>query len=222
MQFAQITEQGRTIAPLIDHTLLKPDVSGDQILEHCREADRYRFATVCISPCMVSAAAAELTNSPVKVCAPVGFPMGASTTETKTFEASDALENGATEIDMVLNISALKDLRDDYVLKDIRSVVGAAGGNTVKVILETSLLAEPEIIRACRLTVDAGAHFVKTSTGTVGGATVEHIRLMRQTVGDDFGVKASGGIRSAADALEMINAGASRIGTSAGVAIVTA
>jgi deoxyribose-phosphate aldolase len=221
MQFAEATEQGKGIAPFIDHTLLKPDVTQQQILLHCREAGYYRFASVCITPCMVPVAASELTGSPVKVCVPVGFPMGASTTETKVFEATDAVHNGAREIDMVLNISALKDNRDDYILNDIRSVVKATADHTVKVILETALLSDPEIVRACRLTIEAGAHFVKTSTGTAGGATVEHIRLMRQTVGNDFGVKASGGIRSSTDALRMIKAGATRIGTSAGVPIVT-
>jgi len=171
---------------------------------------------------MIRLAANELAGSPVKAGTVVGFPMGTQTTETKAFEAANAIGNSAQELDMVIAISALKSGNHEYVLNDIRAVVKEAGGCVVKVILETCLLNNDEKVTACRLTMEAGAHFVKTSTGLAGdGATVEDIQLMRKTVGPDFGVKASGGIRTLDDALKMVEAGANRIGASSSVAIVT-
>lgn len=218
----QMTIKGAEIAPLIDHTLLKPDATREDVITLCSEARHFRFAAVCVNPFFVRLATHELSESPVKTSTTIGFPLGASTTETKAFEAKDAIRNGAQEIDMVLSITALKEHNNEYVLNDIRAVVKAAEGRIVKVILETCLLTDEEKVVACKLAVKAGAHFVKTSTGFAGGgATVEDIRLMRQTVGDKFGVKASGGIRSLDDALKMISAGATRIGASSSVAIVT-
>lgn len=211
-----------TIGKYIDHTLLKPEAKKEQIKQLCEEAKEYNFASVCINPTWVKVASELLAGSEVKVCTVIGFPLGATTTATKVFETKNAIENGAEEVDMVINIGALKDGNDDLVEADIRGVVEAAQGKALtKVIIETCLLSEEEKVRACELSVKAGADFVKTSTGfSNGGATVEDIRLMRKTVGPNVGVKASGGVRSAVDAKQMIEAGATRIGASAGIAIV--
>lgn len=212
----------QNIANIIDHTALKADTTKEQIIKLCEEAKEYGFFSVCVNPAWVKLAAEQLQGSNVKVCTVIGFPLGASTTETKAFETKDAIEKGADEVDMVINIGALKDKNDDLVERDIKAVVEAAHGKAlVKVIIETSIVTEEEKIRACKLAVKAGANFVKTSTGfSTGGATVEDIKLMRETVGPDIGVKASGGIRDREGALCMIEAGATRIGASAGIAIV--
>jgi len=210
------------IAKMIDHTLLKANTTRAQIVQLCEEAKEYRFASVCVNPTWVATAAELLKGTDVKVCTVIGFPLGANTPETKAFETKDAIEKGATEVDMVINIGALKDGDDELVERDIRAVVEAAKGKAlVKVIIETCLLTEEEKVRACRLAVQAGADYVKTSTGfSTGGATVEDIALMRKTVGPNIGVKASGGVRDLQGAEAMIDAGATRIGTSSGVAIV--
>lgn len=223
MQGTPLTEAGKRLAALIDHTLLKPDARRDQVLRLCEEAARFGFAAVCVNPWMLAPAVSALRGHPVKPCTVVGFPLGATTAEVKGFEAADAVKRGAAELDMVLNVSALKDGDRAAVRRDIEAVVRAAEGRIVKVILETCLLTDDEKRDACRLAVEAGARFVKTSTGLAGGgATVEDIRLMRAVVGPNIGVKASGGIRTSDDARRMVEAGATRIGTSAGVAIVTA
>ncbi|MDQ0156012.1 deoxyribose-phosphate aldolase [Robertmurraya andreesenii] len=211
-----------SIAKYIDHTLLKADAQKDQIEKLCQEAREYGFASVCVNPTWVKLAAELLQGSEAKVCTVIGFPLGATTSETKAFETKNAIENGATEVDMVINIGALKNGNLDVVEQDIRAVVDAAKGKALtKVIIETSLLTDDEKVTACELSVKAGADFVKTSTGfSTGGATVEDIRLMRKTVGPNIGVKASGGVRSAEDAKQMIEAGATRIGASSGVEIV--
>lgn len=210
------------VAKLIDHTLLKPDATRDQIEKICDEAAEYSFASVCVNPTWVKFCHDKLQGTTVKVCTVIGFPLGATTTETKAFETKNAIDHGATEVDMVINIGALKDNDNELVENDIRAVVEAANGKALtKVIIETCLLTDEEKVRACELAVKAGADFVKTSTGfSTGGATVEDIRLMRQTVGPDIGVKASGGVRSVEDAEQMVEAGATRIGASSGVAIV--
>ncbi|MDN7240432.1 deoxyribose-phosphate aldolase [Planococcus sp. N028] len=210
------------IASYIDHTLLKPETTHEQIVQLCKEAAEYKFASVCVNPAWVEAAAAELQESTVKVCTVIGFPLGASTSETKAFETSDAIAKGAGEIDMVINIGALKSGNNELVKKDIEAVVGAAKGKAiVKVIIETALLTDEEKVTASRLSKEAGADFVKTSTGfSTGGATVADVKLMRETVGADLGVKASGGVRSLEDVQGMIEAGASRIGASSGVQIM--
>ncbi|MDP4156324.1 MAG: deoxyribose-phosphate aldolase [Bacillota bacterium] len=213
----------QNVARMIDHTLLKPDATEAEIVKLVNEAKQYSFASVCINPTWVKTAADLLVDTPnVKVCTVIGFPLGATTTETKVFETKNAIGNGATEVDMVINIGALKDKRDEFVEQDIRAVVEAAKGKALtKVIIETCLLTDEEKVRACELAVKAGTDFVKTSTGfSTGGATVADIQLMRKTVGPDLGVKASGGVRSREDALAMIEAGATRIGASAGIAIV--
>ena len=205
----------------IDHTLLKPDASQEQIATLIEEAKKYDFASVCVNPTWVSFAAQALKGTDVKVCTVIGFPLGANTPELKAFETSDAIRNGANEIDMVINIGALKSQNFDLVEKDIRAVVEAAKGTLVKVIIETCLLTDDEKVKACQIAQKAGADFVKTSTGfSTGGATVEDVALMRKTVGPDMGVKASGGARSYEDALAFIKAGATRIGASSGVAIM--
>ncbi|AQU79133.1 MULTISPECIES: deoxyribose-phosphate aldolase [Planococcus] len=211
-----------TIASYIDHTLLKPESTESQVVQLCQEAAEYKFASVCVNPAWVETAAAELTDSDVKVCTVIGFPLGASTSETKAFETTDAILKGAGEIDMVVNIGALKSGNTDHVKKDIEAVVNAAKGKAiVKVILETCLLTDEEKVTASRLSKEAGADFVKTSTGfSTAGATVEDVKLMRQTVGPDLGVKASGGVRSLEDVEAMIKAGATRIGASSGVKIM--
>ncbi|WP_251552190.1 deoxyribose-phosphate aldolase [Neobacillus muris] len=212
----------QNIARMIDHTLLKADATESQIEQLANEAKEYSFASVCVNPVWVKTAAEMLQDAPdVKVCTVIGFPLGASTTETKAFETKNAIENGADEIDMVINIGALKGKQYSLVEEDIKAVVEAAKGKAlVKVIIETCLLTDEEKVKACELSVKAGADFVKTSTGfSTGGATVEDIRLMRKTVGPDIGVKASGGVRSREDALAMVEAGATRIGASSGIAI---
>jgi deoxyribose-phosphate aldolase len=210
------------IAKMIDHTLLKADTTKEQIVKLCEEAKQYNFASVCVNPTWVATAAELLKGTDVKVCTVIGFPLGANTPETKAFETKDAIEKGATEVDMVINIGALKDGNDELVERDIRAVVEAAKGKAlVKVIIETCLLTEEEKVRACQLAVKAGADYVKTSTGfSTGGATVEDVALMRKTVGPEIGVKASGGVRDLQGAEAMIQAGATRIGTSSGAAIV--
>ena len=201
----------------IDHTILKPEASETQVIALCEEAKEYDFASVCVNPTHVALCARLLANTDVKVCTVIGFPLGANTAEVKGFETRNAVENGATEIDMVINVGALKDKKYDIVFNDIKAVVDNAGGNLVKVIFETCLLTPEEIVKACELSVSAGADYVKTSTGFGKyGATVEDVTLMRKTVGPNIGVKASGGVRTREDMLKMIEAGASRIGTSAG------
>ncbi|MGB3161518.1 MAG: deoxyribose-phosphate aldolase [Carnobacterium sp.] len=211
------------IANLIDHTALKPGVTKEEILKLTAEAKEYGFYSVCVNPTWVAEAAKQLKGSDVDVCTVIGFPLGANTTEVKVFETTDAITNGATEVDMVINIGALKSKEDDQVLNDIQKVVEAAKGKAlVKVIIETCLLTDEEKVRACELAVKAGTDYVKTSTGfSTGGATKEDIALMRKTVGEKIGVKASGGIHSKADVEAMVKAGATRIGASAGVAIVS-
>ncbi|MCM3161836.1 deoxyribose-phosphate aldolase [Metabacillus litoralis] len=210
------------IAKMIDHTALKADTTKETVEKLCHEAIEFQFASVCVNPTWVEIAAQLLKDSEVKVCTVIGFPLGANTPETKGFETKDAISKGATEVDMVINIGALKDKNDELVQRDIEAVVEAAKGKALtKVIIETSLLTEEEKVRACELAVKAGADFVKTSTGfSTGGATVEDIALMRKTVGPDIGVKASGGVRDTEGAEALIAAGATRIGASSGVAIV--
>ncbi len=212
-----------TLARYIDHTLLKPESTPGQIEALCRTAREYGFAAVCVPPVYVALAADLLADTPVRVCTVVGFPLGNTSTTAKVYETLQALHDGAEEIDMVLAIGLLKAGRDDRVLQDIHAVVATAhaAGAQVKVILETGLLSEEEIVRACRLAQAAGADFVKTSTGFgPRGATVEDVQLMRQTVGPDMGVKAAGGIRTYAQALALLQAGANRLGTSAGDRLV--
>ncbi len=213
----------RELAGMIDHTLLKPEATAEQITKLCQEAMQYQFKSVCINPFWVSLAAMLLKDSKVKVCAVIGFPLGATTCNAKNNEAKEAVRNGADELDMVINIGALKSGQYDVVLNEIKAVVKAAKRRRiVKVILETGLLTDVEKIKACELAKQAGADFVKTSTGFGnGGATVEDIALMRKTVGDKMGVKASGGIRDYETATAMVKAGANRLGASAGINIVT-
>ncbi|MFT9846179.1 deoxyribose-phosphate aldolase [Aneurinibacillus sp. REN35] len=211
------------IARMIDHTLLKADAKKADIVKLAEEAKQHRFASVCVNPAWVRTAAEVLKDAPdVKVCTVIGFPLGASTPEVKAYETKDAIENGADEVDMVINIGALKGGQDELVARDIQAVVDAAKGKALtKVIIETCLLTEEEKVRACELSAKAGADFVKTSTGfSTGGATAEDVALMRKTVGADMGVKASGGVRSREDVLAMVQAGATRIGASSGVAIM--
>ena len=209
------------IAKMIDHTILKAEATESEIIKLCKEAIHYNFASVCVNPSMVPVAAKELKGTHVKVCTVIGFPLGATTTEVKAFETKDVIEKGATEVDMVINVGKLKEKNLEYVKNDIKAVVDAAKDKAlVKVIIETCLLTEEEKILACKLSKEAGADFVKTSTGfSTGGATVEDIKLMRETVGIEMGVKASGGVRSKKDALKMIENGATRIGASASIAI---
>ena len=214
-----------TLAAYIDHTLLKPDASATEIDKLCDEAMRHRFATVCVNGTWVRRCSEILSGSGVAVCSVVGFPLGACAPEVKVYEARRAIEDGACEIDMVLNVGAMKSGGEAFVRRDIAGVVEVCHrlGAKLKVILETSLLTEREKVRACELARAAGADFVKTSTGfSKGGATVEDVALMRRTVGPTLGVKASGGVRTAEDARAMIEAGATRIGASASVAIVRA
>ncbi|WP_186440251.1 deoxyribose-phosphate aldolase [Bacillus licheniformis] len=212
----------KQIARMIDHTALKPDTVKSEIEALCKEARVYGFASVCVNPCWVKLCAELLKESEVKVCTVIGFPLGAASPETKAFETRQAIADGAGEVDMVINIGALKDRDTGTVEHDIRAVTDAADGKAlVKVIIETSLLTDEEKRLACELAVKAGAEFVKTSTGfSGGGATVRDIKLMREAVGPDIGVKASGGVRDKESALAMIEAGATRIGASAGVSIV--
>lgn len=205
----------------IDHTILKPEITQEQVEKILSEAKEYDFASVCVNPTWVSLAAESLKDSDVKVCTVIGFPLGANTSAVKAFETKDAIANGADEIDMVINVGALKAGNDALVLDDIKAVVDASGDKLVKVIIEACLLTDDEKVRACQLSKEAGADYVKTSTGfSTGGATVADVTLMRKTVGPDMGVKASGGARSYEDAIAFIEAGASRIGASSGVAIM--
>lgn len=210
------------IAGMIDHTILKADATEEQVKKICSEAIQYKFASVCVNSCYIPLVASQLKGSGVKVCSVVGFPLGAMSSASKAAETKDVVDNGADEVDMVINVGALKSKNYDYVKKDIAAVVAAAKGKAhVKVIIETCLLTDEEKVEACKLSVEAGADFVKTSTGfSTGGATAEDISLMRKTVGPNIGVKASGGIRDYATAVKMIEAGASRIGASASVAMV--
>lgn len=215
--------QDMSLAGMIDHTLLKPDATPDQIAQLCFEARKHGFASVCVNPAWVPLCAQLLQGSPVKVCTVIGFPLGASASEVKAFETQKAIDQGATEIDMVLNIGALKARDLEQVARDIRGVVTVAHarGPIVKVILETVLLTDEEKTIACLIAKEAGADFVKTSTGFAGGgATVHDIALMRRVVGPEMGVKASGGVRTYEDAESMVKAGATRIGASAGVKIL--
>jgi deoxyribose-phosphate aldolase len=212
-----------SVAKLIDHTLLKPEATIDQVVKLCAEAKKFGFASVCINPTHVRLCADQLHGTPVKVCTVIGFPLGANTAEIKVFEAQTAVMEGAGEIDMVINIGALKSGRLDQVKQDIAGVVQAGhhSGALVKVIIETCLLTHDEKVTACLLAKEAGADYVKTSTGfSTGGAAVDDIELMRQTVGPQMGVKASGGVRTYQDVLNMVKAGATRIGASAGVKII--
>lgn len=210
------------LAKYIDHTLLKADASKEQIIKLCAEAREYKFASVCVNPGYVPLASKELSGSGVKTCCVIGFPLGATSTEAKVQETIDSIRNGADEVDMVIHIGAVKSGNWVYVKKDIEEVVIAARGKAlVKVIIETCLLTDEEKVKVCAISKMAGADFVKTSTGfSTGGATVEDVKLMRQTVGPDMGVKASGGVRDYKTAMAMIEAGANRIGTSNGITIV--
>ncbi|HLN64088.1 MAG TPA: deoxyribose-phosphate aldolase [Symbiobacteriaceae bacterium] len=209
------------MARMIDHTLLKPEATADQVRKLCAEAREYNFMSVCVNPTWVALSAEELKGSPVKVCTVIGFPLGATTTEVKAFETAETIRQGATEVDMVINVGALKSGQYDKVLADIKAVVDAARGKALtKVIIETCLLTDEEKVKACELSKQAGADFVKTSTGfSTGGATAQDIALMRRTVGPDMGVKASGGIRDYDTAKAMADAGATRIGASASINI---
>jgi len=210
------------IAAMIDHTILKADTTKEEVMKICKEAKEYKFKSVCVNSYYTKLVAEELKDSGVLVCTVVGFPLGAMETKSKAFETARAIELGANEIDMVINVGALKDKDYDFVLNDIKEVVETAKGKAiVKVILETCILTEEEKVKACQLSQEAGADFVKTSTGfSTGGATVEDIKLMRKTVGPNMGVKASGGVRTKEDALNVIEAGANRIGASSSIAIV--
>lgn len=211
----------KELAKFMDHTILKPEATADQVKKICQEAREYGFFSVCINPSYVELVKKELEGSDVKVCTVVGFPLGATTTESKAFETSEAVLNGADEIDMVINVGRLKMKDYDYVRDEIATVVNSARGKLVKVIIETSLLDEDEIVKASELTKAGGADFVKTSTGfSTAGAKAENVKLMRETVGPNFGVKASGGIRTLEDALKMIENGATRLGVSASVSII--
>jgi deoxyribose-phosphate aldolase len=210
------------LASLIDHTLLKADTTKEEIIQLCKEAKQHQFASVCVNPTWVKACAQQLKGSPVKVCTVIGFPLGATTSEVKAFETKQAIGDGATEVDMVINIGALKDRDNDLLERDILAVVQAAKGSAlIKVIIETALLTEEEIVRASIISQKMGADYVKTSTGfSSGGATTSDVALMRKAVGPDLGVKASGGIRDRQAMLDMVQAGATRIGASSGVSIV--
>ncbi len=228
IQEVRTTKVGRKIlmienlAKYIDHTQLKPETTKDKITQIVNEAKEHEFASVCVNPYWVPYCYEELKDTSVKVCTVIGFPLGATSTEVKVAETKQAIKDGATEVDMVINVGALKSGDDAAVKSDMEQVVNAASGKALsKVIIETSLLSNDEKIRACKLAKASGADFVKTSTGfSGGGATVEDIRLMRETVGPDMGVKASGGVRDLATTKAMIEAGATRIGASAGVSIL--
>lgn len=205
----------------IDHTLLKPEATKEQITKLCQEARQYDFASVCVNTCYVPLAKQLLAGSDVKVCCVVGFPLGAMNTVSKAFEAKTAVENGAQEVDMVINIGALKDKDYDYVTKDIAAVVEASKPAIVKVIIEACLLTDEEKVEACKCSMNAKAEFVKTSTGfSTHGATPEDVALMKKTVGNVCKVKAAGGVRSYDDAMKMIEAGADRLGCSAGIKVM--
>lgn len=210
------------LSKFIDHTVLKAETSEKAVEKVCKEALEYKFASVCINPCNVKLASKLLEGSKVKVCTVIGFPLGANTSKVKAFETEDAIANGAHEVDMVINIGKLKDKDYDYVREDIKAVVNAAKGKALtKVIIETCLLTDEEKVKACELAKEAGADFVKTSTGfSTGGATPADIKLMRETVGPEMGVKASGGVRNIDDAEAVIKNGATRIGASSSIDIV--
>ncbi|MBC5689731.1 deoxyribose-phosphate aldolase [Mediterraneibacter sp. NSJ-55] len=209
------------IAKKIDHTMLKADSTKETIIRYCQEAKEHGFASVCVNTCHATLVASELKGTDVKTCCVVGFPLGAMMTSAKAFEASEAVKAGASEIDMVINIGAVKDKDWDFVRDDIKAVVDASKPAIVKVIIETCLLTEEEKRKACQLSEEAGAAFVKTSTGfSTGGATIEDIKLMKETVGDRLQVKASGGIRTRAFTEELIAAGADRIGAGNGVILL--
>lgn len=206
---------------LFDHTLLKPEATREQVKKICDEAKEHHFASVCVNGYYTSYVAEQLKGTDVKVCTVVGFPLGMAESSVKLFETKAALAAGADEIDMVINVGALKDGKDDYVFEEIKALKAACGTKTLKVIIETCLLTKDEKVRACRLAQRAGADFVKTSTGfSAGGAKAEDVALMRKTVGATMGVKASGGIHTAEEAETMVDAGASRLGTSATLAIL--
>lgn len=211
------------LSKYIDHTILKPNASEEDVKRICDEAKKYNFASVCINPSYVKYVAESLKETDVMTCTVIGFPLGATPKEVKAFETVNAIENGADEVDMVINIGYLKSKKYKEVEEDIDAVVNAAKGKAhVKVIIETCLLTDDEKVKACELSVKAGADFVKTSTGfSTGGATLEDVRLMKETVGDKAKVKASGGVRDYETAVAMIEAGADRIGTSSGVAFVS-
>ena len=213
----------KNVAGMIDHTLLKADATEAQIAKLCQEAKEHGFASVCVNPGYVPEAAEALKGTDVRVCTVIGFPLGATSSEAKAAETADAIAKGAAEVDMVVNVGRIKSGNWDYVRSDIAAVVNAARGRALtKVIIETCLLTDDEKIRVCEIAKDAGADFVKTSTGfSTGGATAADIALMRKTVGPDMGVKASGGIHSTEEAIALIEAGASRIGASAGIAIIS-
>jgi len=210
------------LSKFIDHTVLKAETSEKAVEKVCKEALEYKFASVCINPCNVKLASKLLEGSEVKVCTVIGFPLGANTSKVKAFETEDAIANGAHEVDMVINIGKLKDKDYDYVREDIKAVVNVAKGKALtKVIIETCLLTDEEKVKACELAKEAGADFVKTSTGfSTGGATPADIKLVRETVGPDMGVKASGGVRNIDDAEAVIKNGATRIGASSSIDIV--
>ncbi|MBQ8141589.1 MAG: deoxyribose-phosphate aldolase [Bacilli bacterium] len=206
---------------LIDHTLLAPDATKEQIEKLCFEAKEHHFASVCVNPCWIPTASKILKGSDVKVCTVIGFPLGATLTAAKVAECKEAIKEGATELDMVINIGKLKDKDDEYVYDEIKALKEACGKLVLKVIIETCLLTDEEKVRVCRLAKKANADFVKTSTGfSKWGAKVEDVRLMRETVGPEMGVKASGGVRTKQDLLDMIEAGATRIGTSRGLDLI--
>jgi deoxyribose-phosphate aldolase len=222
VSFCNPDQSSSSIAGMIDHTLLKANATQEEIGKLCEEARKYRFASVCVNPGYVSMSARLLRGSCVKVCTVIGFPLGSTTPTVKAIEARDAMANGADEIDMVINIGALKSGNDHLVSEDIKAVREATRGKVLKVIIETSYLTKDEKIRACKMSKQAGADFVKTSTGFgSGGATIEDVALMRGVVGPEMGVKASGGIKDAKAAEQLIKAGATRLGTSASIAIVS-
>ncbi len=209
------------INKLIDHTLLKAFATAEDIKKLCEEAKEYDFASVCVNPCNVKLAHELLKGTDVRVCTVIGFPLGANTMEVKAYETEDAVKNGANEIDMVINVGKAKEHDFNYLVEEIRSVVDSADGNLVKVILETCYLTDEEIVEACHAASIAGAQFVKTSTGFgTGGATVEHVSLMRKSISSTMSVKASGGIRTLEDLEKMVAAGATRIGASSGKKII--
>ena len=206
---------------LIDHTLLKQDATPEQIMKLCEEAKQFDFMSVCVNPAYVPLAAECLRGTDVKVCTVIGFPLGMNLTRTKVDEARLCIAQGASEIDMVINVGMLKAGHDDYVREEIKLLKEVAGNLVLKVIIETCLLTDEEKVRACQLSKEAGADFVKTSTGfSTGGATAHDVKLMRETVGPEMGVKASGGVRTHEDLLAMVEAGANRIGTSNGTKII--
>lgn len=216
-----VAEVQKNIAGIIDHTLLRADATLRDLDQLCNEAIEYSFATVCVNPVHASYCIQRLKNGRIPVATVIGFPLGANLTQIKAIETETAFNEGATEFDMVINIGMLKSGDNDFVREDIEAVVKAARGCLVKVIIETALLMESEKVKACSLAKLAGAHFVKTSTGfSKAGATVQDVQLMRATVGSEMGVKAAGGVRTFAEAINMIEAGANRIGTSSGVQIV--